>query len=184
MIKRCGTVAGMRTDKGTRSIARKSDVAPLCASQIPHDLTWDRTHVAAVESQVLTVWSYDKPEMPCASKYTPIMGNIQQRIRGVIWSHTFSSSWWIMTKNITYDLRFPKRWLWRVLTIFWDITPCSPLKVNRRFGEHIATCHLLSRWFLTRLIIRPWRWRCTSEDAVDFQRITSIWRYITDDRTL
>jgi hypothetical protein len=20
-------------------------------------------------------------------------------------------------------------------TIFWDITPCSPLKVNRRFGE-------------------------------------------------
>jgi hypothetical protein len=27
-------------------------------------------------------------------------------------------------------------------TIFWDITPCSPMRVNRRFGEHIA-----------------WRWR-------------------------
>jgi hypothetical protein len=58
MINRCGTVAGMRTDKRTRSILRKSDPAPLCSSQIPHDLTWDRTHVAAVESQVLTVWSY------------------------------------------------------------------------------------------------------------------------------
>jgi hypothetical protein len=25
-------------------------------------------------------------------------------------------------------------WTWNHLTIFWDITPCSPLKVNRRFG--------------------------------------------------
>jgi hypothetical protein len=23
--------------------------------------------------------------------------------------------------------------------IFWDITPCIPLKVNRRFGEHVAS---------------------------------------------
>jgi hypothetical protein len=23
--------------------------------------------------------------------------------------------------------------------IFWDITPCTPLSVNRRFGEHIAS---------------------------------------------
>jgi hypothetical protein len=63
--------------------------------------------------------------------------------------------------------------------LFWDITPCSPLQVNRRFGEHNASiftveenakqeisvktsgkpsrkpaCHLLSRWYLDRLI-RP-----------------------------
>jgi hypothetical protein len=25
-------------------------------------------------------------------------------------------------------------------TIFWDITPCSPLKVNRRFEALFATC--------------------------------------------
>jgi hypothetical protein len=31
-------------------------------------------------------------------------------------------------------------------TIFWHITPCS------------SACHLLSRWFLARLILRPWRW--------------------------
>jgi hypothetical protein len=23
-------------------------------------------------------------------------------------------------------------------SVFWDIMPCSPLKVNRRFGEHIT----------------------------------------------
>jgi hypothetical protein len=42
-------------------------------------------------------------------------------------------------------------------TIFWDITPCSPLKVNRHFGG--TYCHFLSLWFLAWLIFRPWRWR-------------------------
>jgi hypothetical protein len=70
-------------------------------------------------------------------------------------------------------------------TVFWDITPCSPLNVNRRFGGTYRlhfhgrriirarnqceskwqapsvgpACHLLSRWFLARLILRPWKWR-------------------------
>jgi hypothetical protein len=62
-------------------------------------------------------------------------------------------------------------------TNFWDITPCSPLKVNRRFGrtyslhlqcrrisqaryqrESSSDCHLISSWYLARLI-RLWRWR-------------------------
>jgi hypothetical protein len=53
-------------------------------------------------------------------------------------------------------------------SVFWDITPCSRLKVNRRFGE---TCrlHIQSRrisqegdqrdWFLDWLILRSWIWR-------------------------
>jgi hypothetical protein len=51
------------------------------------------------------------------------------------------------------------------ISIFWDVTPCSPLKVNRHFGGtcrlHLqqTSCYLLSRWFLARLILRPWRWR-------------------------
>jgi hypothetical protein len=59
-------------------------------------------------------------------------------------------------------------------TIFWDITPCSPLKVNRRFGgtyrlhlqgrkisrarnqrESRWQAGVLSRWFLAQLIFRP-----------------------------
>jgi hypothetical protein len=43
--------------------------------------------------------------------------------------------------------------------IFWVITPCSPLKINRRFRGtyrlHLqgrTTGHLLSRWYLARLI--------------------------------
>jgi hypothetical protein len=59
--------------------------------------------------------------------------------------------------------------------IFWDITPCSPLRVNRRFGgtcrlhfqgrkmsctrdQRESSCHLLSRWSLAQLIFIPWRW--------------------------
>jgi hypothetical protein len=57
--------------------------------------------------------------------------------------------------------------------VFWDITPCSPLKINRRFGvtcrllqcesrlqaELLCCTHLLSRWFLVWLIFRTWRRR-------------------------
>jgi hypothetical protein len=66
-------------------------------------------------------------------------------------------------------------------SIFRDITLCSPLKVNRRFGRtchfHLQSrriihqqaeiradvsdiaCRLLSIWFLAWLILRLWRWR-------------------------
>jgi hypothetical protein len=41
--------------------------------------------------------------------------------------------------------------------IFWDMTPCSPLSLNRRFGGNRfskpASKHLLN------LFLRPWRWR-------------------------
>jgi hypothetical protein len=50
---------------------------------------------------------------------------------------------WIQFCELNWDVRF------EVLTavimntyIFWDITPCSPLKVNRRFG---GTFHLKSK---------------------------------------
>jgi hypothetical protein len=58
-------------------------------------------------------------------------------------------------------------------TIFWDIIPCSPLNVNRRFrgkrnqGE--------SRWQAEQAI-------CSSQTSVDFQRSTL--RYIPEDSTL
>jgi hypothetical protein len=45
-------------------------------------------------------------------------------------------------------------------SLLWDITPCSPLKVNRRLGV-IWSLSLLPalRWFLAWLILRPWRGR-------------------------
>jgi hypothetical protein len=59
-------------------------------------------------------------------------------------------------------------------TIFWDITPCSPLSVKRPFGGTyrlhlqvrktsltsggiLPTC--FHACFLFRLFFRPWRWR-------------------------
>jgi hypothetical protein len=55
-------------------------------------------------------------------------------------------------------------------SIFWDITTCSPLKVNRRLGGtsrlHLqsrkissSACNLFSRWFLAWLILWTWRGR-------------------------
>jgi hypothetical protein len=41
-------------------------------------------------------------------------------------------------------------------TIYWDIMPCSPLKVNWHF---CSACHLFLHWFFARLTLRPWRWR-------------------------
>jgi hypothetical protein len=38
-------------------------------------------------------------------------------------------------------------------SICWDITPCSPLKVNRRFGG--SACNLLHAAFLPDLFFDP-----------------------------
>jgi hypothetical protein len=46
--------------------------------------------------------------------------------------------------------------------IFWDVTPCSLLSCNRRFGGTYRlqnACHLLTCWFLLKLFLRPWRRR-------------------------
>jgi hypothetical protein len=59
-------------------------------------------------------------------------------------------------------------------TVFWNIKPCSPLIVNRRFGGTYRL-HLQGRtmwwaryqlclqpaspWYLARLILQTWRWK-------------------------
>jgi hypothetical protein len=79
-------------------------------------------------------------------------------------------------------------------SIFCDITLCSPLKVNRRFGE---TCplylqgrrksqarnqSLLTASCLAYLSTLKMEATCSSERSVDFQQITG--RYIIEDRHL
>jgi hypothetical protein len=59
-------------------------------------------------------------------------------------------------------------------TIFWDITPCSPLKVNRRF-EGTYRLHLHGR---KKKASKKPAWK---QVAVDFQRTTR--RYIPEDST-
>jgi hypothetical protein len=65
-------------------------------------------------------------------------------------------------------------------SIFWDITPRSPLKVNRRFAL-FATC--FHAGFLLGLFFDP-EMEATSSSAtsVDFQQTTR--RYISEDGTL
>jgi hypothetical protein len=74
-------------------------------------------------------------------------------------------------------------------TIFWDITPYSPLSINRHFGE-IYRLHLqgrknklLSRWILAQLLFPALKMEaiCSSETSVDTQQSTR--RYIPEDGT-
>jgi hypothetical protein len=69
-------------------------------------------------------------------------------------------------------------------TIFWDITPFSPLKVNRRFGVTYHL-HLQGRSISRARNQRKSRWQSlpyATKTTVDFQRIT--WRYIPENSTL
>jgi hypothetical protein len=58
-------------------------------------------------------------------------------------------------------------------TISWDITPCSPLSVNRRFGGTTSVkagaCHLLSCCFIADLIFSTLKIEAisSSETSVD-----------------
>jgi hypothetical protein len=47
----CVAVGGMRIGRGNLSTRRKTAPVPVCPSQIPHDLTWARTRVAAMRSR-------------------------------------------------------------------------------------------------------------------------------------
>jgi hypothetical protein len=56
-------------------------------------------------------------------------------------------------------------------SIFWDISPCSPLKIYRRFGgaELFATCFILVP-FLADSFTLKMEATCFSEKSVYFQR--------------
>jgi hypothetical protein len=58
---------------------------------------------------------------------------------------------------------------------FWDITPCSPLKVNRRFGgagiaSRALLCYLLHPGVVVWLILRNWsfRWHVPPKRQLSF----------------
>jgi hypothetical protein len=80
--------------------------------------------------------------------------------------------------------------------IFWNMTSCSPLSLNRRFGGtyrlHIQggrnrfskpACHLLARWFVEPISSTlKMDTICSSETSVETQRTTR--RHIPEDYTL
>jgi hypothetical protein len=64
--------------------------------------------------------------------------------------------------------------------IFWDMTPCSPLSFNRRFG---GTCNLLARWFAEPISSTlNMEAISSSKTSVETQRTTR--RHIPEDDTL
>jgi hypothetical protein len=74
-------------------------------------------------------------------------------------------------------------------TIFWDITPCSPLKVNRRFGETSTPFSgsknkpsKIPAWKQAAVLLPKMKAICFFETSVDFLRTKR--RYIPEDSTL
>jgi hypothetical protein len=70
-------------------------------------------------------------------------------------------------------------------SIFWDITPCSPLKADRLFGG-IYRLHLQQAFTLVSYLAYSSTLKmeaiCSSEISVGFQRTTR--RYLPEDGTL
>jgi hypothetical protein len=85
-------------------------------------------------------------------------------------------------------------------SVFWDVTPCSPLKDNRLFGrpchphlqgrrisrarnQQSSASRLLACWFLAELIFSNLKMEsiCSSKTSVDTQRTTR--RYNPEDDT-
>jgi hypothetical protein len=57
-------------------------------------------------------------------------------------------------------------------SVFWDVTPYSPLKVNRRFGR---TCSLpVSCWFLVWFIRQSWGWYVHLKRRLTFNRLQGV----------
>jgi hypothetical protein len=118
---------------------------------------------------------------------------------------TSSGCLWTQINLISYEVTNSVN-TWQInSTIFCDITLCSPLSVNRRFGgtyrlhlqvrkkklskkpawkKPCSACHLLSRWFLAQFIFSILKMEaiCSSDTSVGTQRTTR--RYIPEDSTL
>jgi hypothetical protein len=73
---------------------------------------------------------------------------------------TYSNIWRsLILSFLQYRIFFLQPCFFLKSIIFWDITPCSPLKVNRPFEvKYGRISHLLSGLYLA-LLIRPWWWR-------------------------
>jgi hypothetical protein len=64
----CEAVYGMRISRRNWSTHRKPAPALLCAPQIPHYLTWDRTPAAAVGIRRLAAWAMMRPHTPLSQQ--------------------------------------------------------------------------------------------------------------------
>jgi hypothetical protein len=89
-----------RIGRGNCSTRRKPAPVPLCLPQIPHDLTWDRTHAAEVESLWLTAHAMARPPTAQSALY--------------IWGLRLNSFFWkskAAHNNTMSSLKFENRTL-------------------------------------------------------------------------
>jgi hypothetical protein len=61
MINKCGSIGGMRIDRGNGSTRRNPAPVSFCPPEIPYYFTWGRAHAVALGNQRLTVWANARP---------------------------------------------------------------------------------------------------------------------------
>jgi hypothetical protein len=146
----CGATGGMKIGRGNRSTRRKYAPVPLCPPQIPRDQTRDRIRAAAVGSHRLTAWAMARPRLG-ALPFDDACCKATMSL-AFTWKHE-TVQWRDLSIIVGPELFQPLKngndtncVGFQVLTpgvtkssIFWDITTCSLLRVNRRLG---VTCRL------------------------------------------
>jgi hypothetical protein len=79
----------------------------------------------------------------------------------------FGKNFWIPNSvSAQYDLKrrqtLDRQNRERRVFVFWDMTLCSSLNINRRFGEHVSILRIATlppTFTLVCLFLQPWRWK-------------------------
>jgi hypothetical protein len=142
--------------------------------------TWDISILELKDNQRQLLLNYGKrgKNFPGPSTSIPVFTNRGDHLYFSLWNINFVGS----------EVHTPPI---MKISVFWDITPCSPLKVNRLFGVtcrfhlqgwRISTaCYLCHASFLAYSSNLKMETTYFSEMSVGFQRNTR--NYILEDRT-
>jgi hypothetical protein len=113
-----GAIGGMKIGRGNRSTLRKPALAPLCPPQIPHDQT-------RAQEFCITLWKALILFLNLCNDAHSGEANCHCVILEIPMFYGIGSSivrFEVLTVAVMKNI------------VFWDITPCSSLKVNWRFG--------------------------------------------------
>jgi hypothetical protein len=113
--------------------------------------------------------------LKCLEEHKNIATNYKADVRHTVsqW-HDFHVSPWRRDSFVGFEVLTP---VVMKISIFWEITPCSPPKVKRRFRgtQETSVKQVANKAWLILWTLR-WRGHFPPETSVDLQR--TIWRYI------
>jgi hypothetical protein len=116
----CGTIGGMQIVRGNGGTRRKPAPLPLCAPQIPHDLTEARTRAADVWSRRPSAWAMTRPYVTGCYNIEKLVSAFMFRSvtiyirlnRFSAYVHILVSHWFVRRKNkcMAFYIQVPCNW--------------------------------------------------------------------------